>query len=306
MDPYKILGVSRDATQAEIKAAYRKLAKKLHPDLNPGKKDIEAKFKEINNAYDKIETAEARAKFDTGEIQEQHNQQAQKRRRASQTQGDDPFYYSQTQRPGSRYSQNFQGFDPSQFADIFGQQNYEKPDRTEDSHYSLNIDFKTSILGGEQEIVLPSGKKLLVKIPPGIKSGSKLRLTKQGEPNRSGTANGVAYIEIQVLASPLYIRKENDLEVSLPLSISEAILGGDVKVSTIDGPVMLHIPKGLTTGSRVRMKGKGVPNKEGRGDQYAVVTIVMPSQVDTELELFMKEWSKTHTYNPRESQERQS
>lgn len=303
MDPYKTLGVSRDASQADIKAAYRKLAKKLHPDLNPGKRDVEAKFKEINNAYDKIETAEARAKFDAGEIQEQ---QSRNRRTSSHNQGDDPFYYSQTQRPGSRYSQNFQGFDPSQFADIFGQQNYQNPDRAEDSHYSLSVDFKTSILGGEQEILLPSGKKLLVKIPPGIKSGSKLRLAKQGEPSRAGTSTGDAYIEIQVQASTLYTRKDNDLEVSLPLSISEASLGGEVKVPTIDGPVMLHIPKGLTTGSRVRMKGKGVPLKEGRGDQYAIVTIVMPTQVDTDLENFMKEWSKAHPYNPREYQERQS
>lgn len=305
MDPYKILGVSRNATQAEIKAAYRKLAKKLHPDLNPGKKDIEAKFKEINNAYDKIETPEARAKFDAGEYQDQQNQQSRKRQKTNQSREDDPFYYSQTQRPGSRYSQNFQDFDPSQFADVFGQQNYETPDVAKDSHYSLSIDFKTSILGGEQEITLPSGKKLLVKIPPGIKSGSKLRLTKQGEQNRSGTSMGDAYIEIQVQASNLYTRKENNLEVILPLSISEATLGGDVKVPTIDGPVMLHIPKGLTTGSKVRMKGKGVPYKEGRGDQYAVVTIVMPLQVDAELESFMTEWSKTHNYNPRESQERQ-
>lgn len=304
MDPYKILGVSREATQAEIKAAYRKLAKKLHPDLNPGKKDIEAKFKEINNAYDKIETVEARAKFDAGENQEKQNQQSRQSRRSHQSGADDPFYYSQTQRPGSRYSQNFQGFDPRQFADIFGGQNDNEPEPNEDSHYSLNIDFKTSILGGEQEISLPSGKKLLVKIPPGIKSGSKLRLAKQGEPNRSGSV-GDAYIEINVQASSLFKRNGNDLEVILPLSISEAALGGDVKVSTIDGPVMLHIPKGLTTGSRVRMKNKGVPLKEGRGDQFAVVTVVMPSEIDTDLENFMKEWSKTHSYNPRDSQERQ-
>ena len=305
MDPYKILGVSKSATQAEIKAAYRKLAKKLHPDLNPGKKDIETKFKEINNAYDKIETPEARAKFDAGENQDKQNQQARKGRRSNPAEGEDPFYYSQTQRPGSRYSQNFGGFDPRQFADIFGAQSDNEPAPQEDSHYSLSIDFKTSILGGEQEITLPSGKKLVVKIPPGIKSGSKLRLAKQGEPNRDGTSVGDAYFEINVQSSTLFKRNGNDLEVGLPLSLSEAILGGDIKVSTIDGPVMLQIPKGLTTGSRVRMKAKGVPLKEGRGDQYAVVSIVMPPDADTALEDFMKEWSKTHAYNPRESQERQ-
>ncbi len=292
VDPYHTLGVSKNATQAEIKAAYRKLAKKLHPDLNPGKKDIEAQFKEINNAYDKIETPEARAKFDLGEAEEKQNHNQQRN-------SGDPFYYYQTQSPGSRYSQ-----DSDAFSDFFRQQGFQKPEKAQDHHYSLEVDFKTGVLGGQREITLPNGKKLMVKIPPGIKSGSKLRLADQGEIDTKGIKNGDAYIEINISPSLVFKRVENDLQMNLPLSLSEVILGGEVQVETIDGPVTLNIPKGLSSGAKLRMKAKGVPHKNGRGDQFAIVTIVMPTHIDSDLENFIKEWSKNKSYNPREAKEK--
>jgi len=143
-------------------------------------------------------------------------------------------------------------------------------------HYSMDVDFTTSILGGEREISLPSGKKLRITIPAGVKSGTKLRLANQGEQISADMPPGDAYIQINIIPSNLFKRTDNDIEVELPLSINEAILGGGIRVPTVDGPVMLKVPAGLTTGSRIRMKGKGVPTKEGRGDQYAVVKVVMP------------------------------
>ena len=158
----------------------------------------------------------------------------------------------------------------------------------------MDVDFKTGILGGEREITLPTGKKLQVKIPAGIKSGTKLRLANIGKSTND------TYIEINVLPSPLFKRSDNDIEFDLPLSLSEAILGGEVNIPTIDGPIILNVPKGLTTGSKIRIKGKGVPHKGGRGDQFAVITVVMPSKIDADLDKFFTEWNKTHAYNPRE------
>jgi DnaJ-class molecular chaperone len=298
MDPYKVLGVTQNATQDEIKSAYRKLAKKLHPDLNPGNKEVETRFKEVNNAYELVGTPEARTKF--------AEQKERPQRRGPP--GEDPSYYYETQRPrggsraGGRYTSNFEGFDPSMFADLFGDASGGRrdPRPPEDHHYSMEVDFVTSTVGGEREITLPSGKKLKVKIPPGVKSGTKLRLANQGEQIDAGSRAGDAYIEINVLPSNVFKRVNDDIEVELPLSLNEGILGGEVRVQTVDGPVMLKVPAGLTTGSRVRMKGKGVPHQGTRGDQYAIIKIVMPSKVDPELDKFFQEWSKSHGYNPRE------
>ena len=289
--PYQILGVNESATQDEIKAAYRKLAKKFHPDLNPGNKEAESKFKEINGAYETVGTPEERAKFDRGETPEQQRE-AQNRGG-----GPHPHYYYETQKPGSRYSSNFEGFDPSAFEELFrqyqGQGHGPRRDPAHEDHlYSMEVDFNTSILGGEREITLPTGKKLKVKIPAGIKPGMKLRL--------ANAEAGDTYIEINVQPSDTFKRVGNDLELEVPISLSEAVLGGEIKIPTVDGAVLLKIPQGLTTGSRVRVKGKGVPFKEGRGDQFVVVKVVLPSKIDPELESFMKQWSKTHEYNPRE------
>ncbi len=306
MDPYKILGVASTAKQDEIKSAYRKLAKKLHPDLNPGNKNVENKFKEVNNAYELVGTPEARTKFDRGETEDQQRaaRRSDGRSRtggAGAQSGESPFYYYETQTPGSRYSSNFEGINPDIFADLFGGASRSRSrggftPPPEHSQYAMEVDFQTSILGGEREITLPSGKKLRVKIPAGIKSGTKLRLAGQGE-------NGDALIEITVQPSDQFTRLGNDIEVELPLSLNEVILGGEVRVPTVDGAVMLKVPKGLSSGARIRVKGKGVPSPVGNGDQFAVVKIVMPSTIDSDLEKFMTDWSKEHSYDPRKGKE---
>jgi DnaJ-class molecular chaperone len=293
-NPYEVLGVSKTATQDEIKSAYRKLAKKLHPDLNPGNKEIENKFKEVAAAYELIGTADQRAKYDRGETQEQQQQQWQQQRQYSRGQG--PFYW-ETQGGGgdSRYS--FSDIDPEIFESIFGQargggfggSGRQRQRGPQDSHYQLEIDLKDAVLGAEKEITLPSGKRLKVKIPPGIKSGQKLRLAGQGD------GGGDAYIEIIERPSEKFRRVGDDLYIDAPISFADAILSGDVIVPTIDGQVSLKIPKGVTTGTKIRVKGKGAPKRGGgRGDQIVNVQIDIPKDIDPQLENAVREWSRNH------------
>lgn len=305
-DPYSTLGVTASATQDEIKSAYRKLAKKLHPDLNPGNKKAETQFKDVNKAYDLIGTPESRGKFDRGETTEQQEEafRNQQNRRGRSRGG--PFYQETQTGPGARYSTSFEGFDPSIFESLFGEEAYQgrrRSSRGDDQYYAMEIDFNLSILGGEKEITLPSGNRLRVKIPGGIREGQKLRLAGKGEPG-SGGAPGDVYVEIKISPSPLFRRVGNDLEIDLPLSLSESILGAEIKVPTVEGHVLVKIPRGLSSGARVRIKGKGVPSGGGRGDQYVVVKIMMPEKIDTKLEEAITEWSKDHKYNPRASWEK--
>jgi len=295
-DPYGILGVASTATQDEIKSAYRKLAKKLHPDLNPGNKKAEAQFKDVNKAYDAIGTPEARAKFDRGETPEQQEEAFRNRRSG-------PFYQETQSGPGARYSTSFEGFDPSMFESLFGEELYRgrrRSSRGDDQYYSMEIDFNTSVLGGEKEITLPSGSKMRVKIPPGIREGQKLRLAGKGGPGTAkGGSPGDVYVEIRITPSDLFRRVGQDLEIDFPLTISEAILGAELKVPTVDGQVLVKFPKGLNSGARVRIKGKGISSGNGRGDQFAVIKIVMPPKIDPKLEKFFSEWATESPYNPR-------
>jgi DnaJ-class molecular chaperone len=304
-DPYGTLGVSTKATQDEIKSAYRKLAKKLHPDLNPGNKQAESKFKDVNKAYDLIGTPESRGKFDRGETTEQQEQGYGAPRTRRQRGG--PFYQETQGGPEARYSTSFEGFDPSMFESLFGEEIYQgrrKSARGDDQYYSMEIDFNTSILGGEKEITLPSGNRLRVKIPGGIREGQKLRLAGKGDPSAQGGSPGDVYVEIKIAPSAFFRRVGNDLEIDLPLSLSESILGAEVRVPTVDGYVLVKIPKGLSSGARVRIKGKGVPSGGGRGDQYVVVKIVMPNTIDPKLEEAIRLWNNDHKYNPRENWEK--
>ena len=281
-DPYKTLGVSKTASQDEIKNAYRSLAKKYHPDLNPGKKSAEVKFKEINSAYEQVGTPEARSKFDRGETEEQQfNDQARARSHAGH-QG--PFYY-QTQEGGGRYSSNFGGESEGSFEDLFRafRQQQQRSSQGEDQLYRMDVDFKDAVLGAEREITLNTGKKLRVKIPPGIESGKRLRFKGQGMSGVGGSPAGDAYIEVDVKPSPTFKRNGKNIEVEVPIGIGEAVLGGDVEVPTVEGPVMLHVPAGISSGSKLRIRGKGVPSQGERGDEIVSVRIVLPKEGDPEL-----------------------
>lgn len=307
-DPYQSLGLSKQATQDDIKNAYRALAKKYHPDLNPGNKEAEKKFKDIASAYEFIGTPEARAKFDRGETPEQMQEQQQQhyeRARTRQSRSG-PFYYN-TQQEGGRYSQSF-GEDPGMgdiFENLFRQARGGST-RTqgsslagEDQLYQMEIDFKDSILGADREITLPSGKKLQIKIPPGIDTGKRLRFRGQGGPGAGNGPAGDAYIEITVRPLPGFRRVGNNVESELPISFIEGILGAEVQVPTLDGSVMLKIPAGVSTGSRLRIRGKGVAAPKDPGDQIVVLKVTLPKQVNPELQDAVRAWAEKYSYNPR-------
>lgn len=300
--PYEILGVASSASQDEIKNAYRNLAKKLHPDLNPGNKEAEKKFKEINAAYELVGTPESRAKFDRGEFDEAQGPSDAGRGRSRQG----PFYH-ETQRDGGRYSQSFGGMDDDLLRSIFGSMGGRGGEGSgfsgdvpgQDTLYRMDVDFRDAVLGAEHEITLPSGKRLRVKIPRGVDSGAKLRFAGLGAPGSGKAPPGDAYVELNVKPSALFRRDGRDLEVELPVSFAEAVLGAEVKVPTIDGSVLLKIKPGVSSGTRLRVAGKGVPMGDKRGDQFVVIKIMVPAGVDADLKQAVESWSKRQTFDPR-------
>ncbi len=292
-NPYHTLGVDPKSNQEEIKSAYRKLAKKLHPDLNPGNKTAESRFTEVASAYDQIGTADDRAKFDRGEAEALSDRQNSARSRG-------PFY-SETQSSGGRYTNQFEGMNDDTLRSFFEQMGqtreggFKRP--PEDLVYQLEIDFKDSILGGEKEITFPNGKKLLVKIPSAITSGTKLRFAGQGDPIFSGGPAGDIYVQLNVKPSAVFKRVGKDLEAEIPVSFSDAILGSEVKVPTIDGTILMKIPAKVKFDQRVRLKGKGVldPSTKIRGDQIVILKMMMPENVDDEFKKAVEDWSKRQT-----------
>jgi DnaJ-class molecular chaperone len=301
-DPYQVLGVERAASQEQIRDSYRKLAKKLHPDLNPGSKAAESGFKDLSLAYEIVGDPDKRAKFDRGEIGPDGQPRAGAGPGAPGGEGAGrrrhPFY-SETQRDGGRYSFGSEGFDEDFLSSIFGKRGASSAGG-EDREYKMSVDFKDAVLGAEREIELPGGKKLRVKIPPGTDSGTRLRFRGQGGPGEGGAPAGDAYVEIAVPPSPVFRRSGDDLERELPLSLSEAVLGGEVRVPTLDGAVLLKIPPGVSSGARLRIRGKGVPDRSGgRGDLYAVTRIVLPKEVDSGLADAIRDWSRAHPYDVR-------
>lgn len=296
-DPYQTLGVSKTATQDEIKKSYRKLAKKYHPDLNPGNKEAEKKFKEVSHAFDQVGTEEARAKFDNGETNEQQQKQYEEfmRRRGNQS-------YYDTQHEGGRYSYSF-GEDVGGadfFENLFGgarHRNVNFPG--EDINYKMEVDFKEAARGSEKVITLANGKNLKVKIPPGIDSGKKLRFKGMGEPGIGQGAAGDAYVEITVKPLEGFSRKGKDILSELPISFLDAITGAEIEVPTIDGNILMKIPAGVSTGTKLRIKNKGAGPEDNRGSQLVELKIVMPKNIDPALKEAAMNLKDQFNYNPR-------
>lgn len=284
-DPYEVLGVSRTATADEIKKAYRHLAKKLHPDLHPGNAKAAAQFKDVSAAYDLLSDADKRARFDKGEIDASG---AEVRRR--------PFYRSYAESPGgAKYTGGFDSDDL--FSDLFGggrRRGFKA--RGADVAYEMQVDFIDAAVGAKRRLTLPDGRTLDVTIPPGSEDGQQLRLKGQGTGGLGGGPAGDAYVEIHVAPHPFFTRKGHDIHVELPVTLSEAVAGGKVQVPTVDGAVAVTVPKGSNTGTVLRLKGKGVLNRQSgaRGDQYVKLKIVLPDKPDPELERFVESWNRSY------------
>ena len=295
-NPYDVLGVSSSASAADIQKAYRKLAKKLHPDLNPGDKAAEEKFKDVAAAYDLLGDAEKRKRFDSGEIDESGAERPQHRyyRDFANADGGHPY-------ADSGGFADFMDTDDA-FAELLRRSQQARANRPgEDMHYRLPIDFVESITGANKRITLPDGGTLDVKIPPGMLEGQVLRLKGKGAPSPGNGRPGDALIEVEVLPDRRVTRDGDDITLELPISLSEAVLGGRIRVPTPTGDVTMVVPKGSNTGTTLRLKGKGAPRRGGgNGDQFVKLKVMLPRPPDPELEAFVENWTKGKDHNPRE------
>jgi DnaJ-class molecular chaperone len=306
--PYDILGIKQGASDDEIKKAYRKLAKKYHPDLNPGNAEADDKFKEASAAHDLLKDKEKRAAFDRGEIDGQ-GQPQQSGRSQADSRGQRQYYRDFANAPGSERYQAGGNINPEDLENIFGSMfggrtggsGYEdmfRQQQNADVHYRLDIDFMDAALGTKKQVTMPDGKNIKIGIPEGVKDGQKLRLKGQGNKLPDGR-QGDIYVEIHINSHKNFIRKGSDVYTSIPIGIHEAILGSEIKVETIHGPVNIKIPQGTNSGKTFRLKGKGIKG----GHHYVEVKIVMPEKIDESLERSIADWAKNNNYNPRERKE---
>ena len=294
--PYEVLGVKSDASAETIRKAYRKLAKELHPDLNPGKPEAEARFKSVTAAYDLLSDPEKKGRYDRGEIDESgaerprysyrpHAESAQGRKYGPQEEmdiGDLDDILSMFGRGGSRGARRDRGGE-----------SFQMPGG--DRLFSLSIDFVEAANGGKKRLQLSPDEWLDVTIPPGIDDGQILRLKGKGSPGFGGGPPGDALIEVHIEPHPLFHRDGDDIRMELPVSLAEAVLGARVAVPTVTGPVTMTIPKGSDTGTQLRLRGKGIHRRRGgktiEGDQYVTLRVVIGAPDDPDLAKFLETWS---------------
>jgi DnaJ-class molecular chaperone len=320
-DPYGVLGVPKNANEAAIKSAYRRLAKKLHPDANKQDKNAASKFAELNAAYEILGDDDKRKAFDRGEI----DAEGKPRFRGFEgfgagqspgggfgrdgqfetfTWGPEGFQRSAGGRGaaggfgGGGIDEILKGmfgggrrpqFEPEDFA--------ERPAPGRDVTGAVTITLPEAAKGTTRRVLLPTGKEIEVKIPAGLADGQTIRLKGQGVPGAGGA--GDALITVSIAPHALFQRDGADLRLELPITLYEAVLGAKVRVPTLDGAIELAIPPGTSSGRTLRIKGKGMPSKDGAGDLYAVTRIVLPEGGDADLEELMKRWRDGKPYDPR-------
>jgi DnaJ-class molecular chaperone len=319
-DYYEILGVARDAKPEAIKKAYRALARKFHPDVNPGDKAAEARFKEIQNAYDILSDEEKRARYDRfGTAAFEGMAAAGPRSGASE-------YTFRFGEPGFETVDFSQFFGPMGaggrgagmeeephggagiFEDLIGRMRGGRTARAHggrDMEAQLTIPFLTAVRGGETTIEVHrgpgQGESKVVHIPPGIESGKKLRIKGQGEPGGKQGPAGDLFITITVEPHPYFRREGRDLEVEVPISVTEAILGAKIDVPTLDGLKSLTVPAGSSSGRKLRLKGQGVPaaGSKPAGDLFVILNVVVPKSVDEPSRRLIEDFSRLNIQNPR-------
>lgn len=323
-NPYDVLGVPRAADAAAIKSAYRRLAKKLHPDANKSDPKAAQRFAELNSAYEILGDEKKRKAFDHGEIDAEGKPHmhgfegfgaqpgggfGRGRNFESFTWGPEGF-----QRSSGR-SGGFGGFEDI-LSDMFGGRGRPhrpggapqfEPDDFGEAHPGRDVTVPVTITlaeaarGGTRRVHLPTGKDVEVKIPAGLADGQQIRLKGQGLPGPG--AVGDALITVNIAPHPVFERDGANLRLDLPVTPYEAVLGAKVRVPTLDGAVELAVPTGTSSGRTFRLKGKGLPSKAQRGDLFVTVRIVLPERTDSELEELMRKWRASKPYDPREDLE---
>jgi DnaJ-class molecular chaperone len=291
-DPYQILGVQRDTDENAIRAAYRKLAKRYHPDLNPGKPEAAERFKAIASAYELLSDPVKRGRYDRGEIDAAGNEKPPEQ----------PFYHDMD--PGGRYAggpnlspEDLESLLGAAFAEQLGRRSRSR--RGADAHYGLTVSFLDAANGAVRRLTLPDGRTLDVNIPAGLRDGHVLRLKGQGMAGVGGGAAGDALIEVSVSPHRYFRRVGNDVVLELPVTLQEAVLGASIEVPTVAGKVRLTIPPHSGNGRRLRLAGRGIAG----GNQVVELKLVLPSRAEPELAEFLKTWKPAHQADPRKDME---
>lgn len=310
-DPYDVLGVSKSASAADIKKAYRQLAKKYHPDRN--KDDVKAKerFAEINTAYEIVGDEKKKAQFDRGEIGadgkprgfEGFGAGGGPRGWRGRTGGGDQHFefHFGGDAPGGRG-----GFDPSDiFSELFGgarrRAGPQPSARGEDVAAAAVVPLETLVKGGAARVILPSGRTLEVKIPAGMEDGKQIRLRGQGAAGAPGGEPGDALVTVKAAPHPYFKVDGHDLRLELPVTVYEAALGAKIAAPTLDGKVELTVPPGSNGGRALRLRGRGLPATDGKaaGDLYVSLKIMLPEAMDAETEARLRAWRDAAPYDPR-------
>lgn len=296
--PYEVLGVQPTASPGDIRKAYRQLAKTCHPDLHPGDAKAEVRFKEISNANTLLSDPEKRARYDAGEIDAAGNERPPS-----------SFYRPHADaNDGAKYARYDGTGDADAMSDIFAELFRRGSDshgelnlRGADIHYKLDVPFIEAACGVKKRTTMADGKALDITIPEGVRDHQTLRLRGKGMAGVGEAPPGDAFIDVHVLIHPFFTRQGVNIRMTLPVTLGEAILGGKIKVPTINGPVEMNIPKRSNTGSTLRLKDRGIfdPKSGQRGHQYVRLEIVLPEEPDPALDAFVETWKDTNTFDPR-------
>lgn len=297
-DYYKVLGVSRKATDEEIKKTYRKLARKYHPDVNVGSKEAEARFKEVSEAYEVLGDPEKKKEYDLFGFAGPQGEGRSSRYRRETPPGFEGYDFS-FGRGGAAGAGNFQDI----FADLFGGVRGGRstgPVKGQDVQYTMEISFEDAVKGLKTRINV-NHDTLSVKIPPGVDTGSKVRVAGKGEPGINNGPRGDLYIITKVRAHPYFERKGDNIYLDVPITFSEGALGAKLRVPTLDGMTQLTIPSGTQSGQKLRLKGKGVPRLRGggRGDQFVVIRVTIPRDLDDRSEQLIRDLAQLNPEDPR-------
>jgi DnaJ-class molecular chaperone len=309
-NPYDVLGVAKTASASDIKSAFRKLAKKYHPDQSKEPKAKE-RFAEVGSAYEILGDDKKRAAFDRGEID------AEGKPRAPQFEGfgagrpgaGAEFRHFGFDFGGGGFSAESGGIDPDILSELFGSagrsrtRTRSQSQRGEDIAVTIAVPLATAALGGSVRVALPNGRTLDAAVPAGIEEGKSIRLRGQGHPANRGTPAGDVIVTIRYAAHPLFKAEGRDLRLDLPITLYEAVLGGKLRVPTLGGEVEMSIAPGMSGGRVLRLRGKGLPatGDQGAGDLLATVRIVLPNSADGELTELMRKWRDHKPYDPRSS-----